>query len=296
MMKICFSIANMLLLTLTAYWGVGGFYAVVMPPAGEGLPAASLTRVTAVKKTRQTRPLSGYQTIMARNLFKVAVDVPASLPKAAAAVALEKLKPTKLKLTLLGTISADNRPNQLAWAVIQERRGGPQDLYRIGDTIKNAKLKLILRERVILSIDGRDEVLEMEKAVQNGPDDSKPAGPQTAPPKTAAPETRAADIPLKRTVVEKAYANLDLLAKQTRIRPNYTNGRVDGYRLSRIPPNSILRQMRLRRGDIILAVNGESLTSPDEILKVYDSLKSNDSMVLTIKRNNRQQTINYHFE
>ena len=60
---------------------------------------------------------------------------------------IESLTPTDLKLKLLGTVTGDEKE---AYAVIEDTAVRRQNLYKIGDTIQNATLKMILREKVVL--------------------------------------------------------------------------------------------------------------------------------------------------
>jgi general secretion pathway protein C len=283
-MKPYLVMANILLLTLTAYWGVGGFYAAVVSPGDSDLSAGVVAKTEVIKTDFENVSLSAYGGIVTRNLFKVVTDQAKKKREPSSGLQVDGLKPTRLKLSLLGTISAGNK-DQLAWAVIQEKGSSKQNLYHVGDSIKNAKLKLILRERVILAIDGQDEVLEMEKVVQGS----------TAKATRATRPALSANISLNRATVEKATADMNQLMRQIRLRPNFSKGRADGLRLSRVPPNSILRQMKLRSGDIITAINGEPLTSLNDAPKLYEGLKSGDPLELTIKRNGRNQTLNYRF-
>jgi general secretion pathway protein C len=54
--------------------------------------------------------------------------------------------------------------------------------------------------------------------------------------------------------------------------------------------------MGLRSGDVITGVNGSSLVSVDDALKIYENMKSSSNMSIEIKRRGRNRTIDYNIE
>jgi len=111
------------------------------------------------------KPLSFYHPIMARNLFKTKEK--AKIKKEP--INLEALKKTELTLKLWGTVVSEG---ETVYAVIEDTRKRRQDLYRVGDTIQDAGVKMILREKIVLNVKGKDEILEIEKVAQ-GPKKKK---------------------------------------------------------------------------------------------------------------------------
>ena len=73
---------------------------------------------------------------------------------------IDKIKETNLKLTLWGTVTGQDKRS---YAVIEDSKAREQNLYRTGDSIQNAVVKLILREKVVLRVGDRDEILAMEE-------------------------------------------------------------------------------------------------------------------------------------
>ena len=72
---------------------------------------------------------------------------------------MDKLKQTGLKLKLGDGIGPDGQ----SYAVIEDPKTREQLLYRPGDTVQKAAVKMVLRQKVVLNVDGRDEVLNMEE-------------------------------------------------------------------------------------------------------------------------------------
>ena len=276
-----FTISNILLITIAVYFSVSGFYKVAtyrLDPVPTSRVAGD--RQLSSVEDETSHPLSYYQPIVERNLFntnKEADSKPVSIK-------VEALKPTKLNLKLWGTVSGLGGQT---YAVIEEAKSRQQNLYKVGDTVQNASVKMVFREKVILSVNGQDEVLEIEELRGR-------AGGKR-PPQTAT-KSRRQNITLKRSQIENSVKNVNELMKQVKIRPHTENGQAAGLMLSSIQRGSIFRRMGLRSGDVITGVNGSSLVSVDDALKIYENMKSSSNMSIEIKRRGRNRTIDYNIE
>jgi len=276
-----FTILRYILITVCIYLGVDLFYTDLASRLDSAAIAPTTNKQISVGGVQTSRPLAYYQAIDRRNLFNIKPKAPetrniANTPR------IEELKQTSLNLKLWGTVSGTENRN---YAVI-ESSGGEQNLYRVGDAIQTATIKLILRGKVVLTINGQDEVLEME--------DLSTGGKTT--PKRPLPRSTSRRIPLRREQVTAATQNINQLLREVQVRPHFDKGKPDGLMLSRIKPNSIFRKMGLMNGDILRAVNGEPLVSVDSALNLYERLKSSDEVKVEIKRRGRVQTIEYRLD
>ena len=151
---------------------------------------------------------------------------------------------------------------------------------------------MILREKVVLHVNGKDEILNMEKVEGQG---SRPvAGARPVARAPAAPLEQK--IVLKRSDLEPALKESDALDKSVRFRPHFTNGRPDGLLITGIKPKSIFRKTGIRNGDIITAINDEEIQTQDDALKFYKDLVESNGGTIQIKRRGRVQTIQYAVE
>ncbi|MBW2603144.1 MAG: PDZ domain-containing protein [Deltaproteobacteria bacterium] len=279
-MKRYLTILNILFITGTVFFMVKGFYKIATANIDTGSSSKAKARHLVLQKNTTQHKLSHYQAIIERNLFKTKTETGSGPDK----LDLETLKPTDLKLKLLGTITGDKKE---AYAVIEDTAVKKQDLYRIGDTIQNATVKIILREKVVLNVNGKDEILGIEKvgASQGIRKPSRNLG-----------STSSQNIAVKRSQIDTAIKDVNTLMKQIRIRPHFKNGEPDGFRLTGIRPDSIFYNMGLKSGDIIMGVDGKDIESVDDALKLYQNLQSSSKVQLQIKRRGRLKTIDYHIE
>ena len=150
-MKIYFNILNVFLISSAIYFGVNAFYITTTGKLDHGDPAISTGKQISSPEKATVHPISYYNTIIKRNLFNTKKETDKIEP-----VNIETLKQTDLKLKLWGTVTGDSGKT---YAVIEEQKERKQNLYEVGDTIQNATVKIILREKVVLNVSGKDEIL-----------------------------------------------------------------------------------------------------------------------------------------
>lgn len=282
--KAIFIFVNLLCITASTYVAVDGFYGTISARLTR-TPSSARHDVYRVGDTETARrPLSAYKAVLDRNLFNTrSTSAPPS-----GKVDVESLEQTKLNLKLWGTVSGTDGGD---YAVIEDVKARAQNLYRAGDSIQTATVKEIFREKVVLTVNGKNEVLQMQK-LESGKTLSSPGGlPRQAAGSSGA--VRAQRISLRRSYIEKSMTDMATLMTQVQIQPHMENGSPAGLSLSSIKPNSIFRRMGLRNGDIITGVDGSEISSVDDALKLVDNLKSSSNLSVQLKRRGRDKSIEY---
>ena len=236
------------------------------------------------------KPLSLYDVVVSRNLFDL-VDPSKQVKAEMETLDVESLAETRLRLKLWGTISGGE---VASWAIIEDEVKRKQDLYKMGDSVQSAVIKMVLRDRVVVSYKGRDEVLMMEKDKGAGGGRASKIGARRSESYTDSAVTKK--VNLKRETINDAMMNINSLMKDVRIRPHFRNGQPEGMAVSGIKSNSIFRKMGIRNGDIITGVDGQKIESVDDAMALYGNLKSTSEIQLEIKRMGQVQSIEYTIE
>ncbi len=281
-------ICDILVLSLIVYFGVDAFITVLNSRLAPG-PVVERGAMTLSKSpAAAVRPLKDYEIISERNLFGGSSQGLEAVP--AEEVVLESIPVAKtLGLKLVGTVVA-NEPEDSS-AIIEDRSTRKQEVYHEGDQVKQARIKRILRHNVIINTGRGDEVLTMEPEESTG---KTPAPRRTA---RARPQpSGSGSIRLEREELESQMADLNELMQQVRIRPYMEGRQPAGFLVSNIKPGSLFAKMGLRNGDVIKGVNGESITSPDQAIELYESLLEGGEVDLEIKRGRRTQKLRYEVE
>jgi len=279
-MKRHFTIINVLLITAAVYLGVKMVYKLSTDRIDHARLSKAAFGAETIPQNEPIPPLSDYNPIIERNLF----DTKKGAGEQPKLVDIGNLKPTALKLTLLGTVTGDQHE---AFAVIQDATGKQQHLYRTGDAVQSATLKMILREKVVLHVNGKDEILEIEEASSR---------PQKTRRRQRSGKATSQNITLQRSRITTDFQNLNSFMQQVRMRPHFTNGKPDGLTITQIKPNSIFHKMGIKNGDVITDVDGNPIESQNDALKLYQSLQSSSNLKLQLKRRGRMKTIDYYFK
>ncbi len=288
MAKLYFNIANLVLATAAIFLGVNIFYKVSLEPEMPWVPKSNIKRPAKKATAPRARSLAYYRPIVQRDLFKTK---PAEVkPKA---VNPEDVKNTDLNLKLWGTVAGTS---QAAYAVIEETTKRKQQLYKIGDKIQNATIMNILREQVLLNVNGQIEKLAIEKTKSTARRGRTGTRQNLARRTPVTRKLRPQRISLKRARIESAVSDLNALMTQVKIQPNLENGQPNGVILTGIKPNSIFRRMGLRNGDVITAVDGDAIESPESAARLYENLRTANQLSLDLKRRGREKKIEYKIE
>ncbi len=282
MIKRFFILTNIILLTIAAYTMADLIYDRLISTIRPIKVAMVKKQGPSSRHQAANHPFQHYDAILKRNLFKTKKVEKQKSDK----INLDQLKKTELNLKLWGTVSGSG---ERAYAVIEDLKKRKQNLYRKGDTIQEATVSAILREKVILNVNGKDEVLQMED-IKSGSGKHISASRTRA---TSSRSTRAQRISLRRSLIERSMQDMGNLMGQINIQPYLENGVPSGMALSRIKPNSIFRRMGLRNGDVIKGVDGEEIRSVDDALKLYENLKTSSKVSLQLKRRGKDKTIEY---
>ena len=255
--------------------------------------AGQVAMTIPVERPLTKPPLEHFKRIWERNLFAVAVEEKAVEPKNLLSK-IDELSLTSLNCTLMGTIIEEDGESS---AIIQDNQTKNQGRYSIGSLVSGAKVVMILRNKVVLNIDGRDELLVMgiEKLRSSAPDAERTASEPGKQPARAARSTPRADTAtqtISRDLLQENINNMAQMMSKVRVMPYMKDGKPEGFRVSQIKEDSLFKSMGFQNGDVIRSINGQDILSAEDMMKAYNSLKDNSSFSITILRNNQPKTLN----
>ncbi|MBF0240981.1 MAG: PDZ domain-containing protein [Desulfamplus sp.] len=312
-MKYIFNLCNIICLTATMFIVVETLYSYIDASLSDNLfKNSNLNFQSNLKSPKQNSQneakLNGkqpiqlgqnhYDIIYKRDIFKTDggsdIDDDKKNDDAISEKELELLDKTELKLTLWGTATGGSDLEN--YAVIESNKDKRQELYKKGDKIEDAVIKKILRFSVILSRDGKDELLEISKESLS----KKGSGSNSANISNTTPSSAVGDdkieVSVKRSLVDESMGDINSLMSQMRARPHFTGGNPDGILLYGIKQDSIFKEMGIQNGDIIMGVDGKEINSVDDAISLYDKLKNSSEMKMQIRRHGQIKEILYNVE
>ena len=284
-------VVNLLLLALAAYSAssiVGTALAArLIPP-----PEVEISPPPAPLEIEPAKPATYYAVIPKRDIFNSVKPTPAPAAPVEAVVA-----PTQLKLKLWGTAVFDKGTS---FSIIEDLGARKQGVYGVDETVPgNATVKAIEWNRVILSHNGRDEILELEeaksvagapKAVAQAP--AAPAGANGS----GIQQTAENEFTVPKSEVDSALENMSQLFTQIRAVPHFEGGQSIGFRLFAIRRGSLFDRIGLKNGDIIRSINGNEMTDPSKAMALLQELRDANDLDVDITRNQQQQKLKYNIQ
>lgn len=276
-MKYLFNIINIFLVAAIVYFGVDIIFKNEMPESGllpEGHSPGTISKNISPQQANPVLSKNQYDIIVARNIFKVETEDKESpfIKQETEDNEFEKLEPTTLKLVLWGTVTGDSE----VYAVIEDKQVRQQSLYEEGDSIQGATVKKILRHKVILMYQGKDQILEMETDRKNAVLSKLPV--------------------IKPLMYESQDNNMSTLRRQVKFRPHFTEGEPDGLMVYGIRSNSIFSQAGLRNGDIVKDVNGIPIISARDASSLFSEIEETDNARITLVRQGKVTELVYQAE
>jgi len=236
-------------------------------------PTAQLRRDLPAKL-----PVSHYRSIWGKNIFSTSAD---SRMEQSEPVRFDELSLTSLNCTLLGTITGEDGDG---WAIIRDNDDSRQEMVTLGSDVKGARIVRIFKDKVVLNINGKDELLLMDM-------EERPEQASTAPPARSASKGQVLSYNISRDLVQQSLDNLASVMSGVRVEPYFAGGKPDGFRVSRIEPGSLLTSMGLQNGDIIKSVNDRPIATAEDAMRLYGAMKDSPFFRVGIIRNNNPTTL-----
>ncbi len=160
------------------------------------------------------------------------------------------------------------------------KTNSPEDtIVYEGDTIGKFKVQHIMKNKVIL-VDSKGKTFEKQmlfgaKVEPEKKDDND----QTA---------KSTDISLSKREFLSLFDPPDKLMKDLILSPFSKNNRPYGIRITTLNPESIMSsKVGLRPGDVLLKINNKQLTTPEEAMIAYSTIKNENEIVFKIDRDGK---------
>lgn len=278
-----------LLLTLTAYMIADNVQLYL-----RSLPAMLPSKAPPSKPQKAPgvplKSYSEYAPIAARNIFNSDGLIPKALQMDGQKEENAVPVLSQLPLELVGTMVHLDPAKSIASINLKQKN--EIQPFVVGEDIQGmAKITKVERLKVIFrnSNNGRMEFIEIAQTDAISFDSRAPVvSNETA-------QRQGNTFTLKRSTLEKHLEHMDDLLTSARAVPWIPPGsnRIEGFTIMSIAPNSVFRDLGIEPNDIIKAANGEPVNSAARAMELVNSLRSADSITLTVNRNGRDETLSY---
>ncbi len=220
----------------------------------------------------QQPPAANFQALIMAHPFGVRTADPTAQDPANAPL-------SSANLVLAGTIATQDPKHGIA--IISD--GGPSKVYSVGDNVSGAALYSVYLDHVILDRNGSLETLVLPRQLR-GDRSVASARRMGVDPRTV---TAVNNI---RRMVQQDPGILDQVMRTV---ASYDNaaGKLRGFRAYPGRNRAIFNKLGLKPGDLVTAINGQTLDDPQRSQEVFNTIQTSDRVTVTIERSGQKQDI-----
>jgi type II secretion system protein C len=150
----------------------------------------------------------------------------------------------------------------------------------IGEKFRDYTLTEILRDGAIFERNRQRFSLYLEK-------------PKNLPAAAAPAADMETSHQVSRSDIAHYAKNFDQIWKDISIVEVKKEGKIAGFKVTRINPGTPFAQLGLRKGDIIINANNKALTSYAQALEIYKNIDKLQAIELIVLRNNQEKELIY---
>jgi general secretion pathway protein C len=264
---------NLLVLIAVVYGLAQGTWRLVAP--------SNTARTSAGTPTSDSLGDYNVQTLLTANLF----GQPAPSTKSAP-VALEAIPPSSLSLVLTGVMVTPAG----SFALISAD-GGPEAPFTIGQEISaNVSLYAVYADRALIQRGAAVESLML-----------KDTTPGLANSSGVTPNRIGSQPPVQRNSSNTFTVDRDQLTQQMQTPEFLTQALMvpnagGGFLVREIQPGSVYEKLGLRVGDVINTVNGQTVNSVEDVMRLYAQFSSASNVQIDVRRAGRNESLRYNLQ
>lgn len=224
--------------------------------------------------------------LVSANLFGQAAVVPER-------VALENIPLSSLNLVLSGVMVTPTG----SFALISAD-GGPEMPIGIGEEITGgATLQEVYADRVLIQRGGVTESLMLKDIGPALPDGSIKTAARPAP-RAAGPGPEVKKLGENRFSIEREQINKQMQRPEFLSQALMVPNAGGGFLVREIQPGSVYEKLGLRVGDVIHTVNGQTVNTVEDVMKVYQQLSGSGAaqVNLDIRRAGKNESLQYNVQ
>ncbi len=234
---------------------------------------------TVEKPSASSAEARDYSAILKRDLFggQDKTNKAKGPPADNSVVAVSKSEDDELGIALIGTIAGSPA---LSRAIIKDLETNALGQYKTGDKIRSASIESIEKDRIVLLHNGRRKVLDQEFAVSEeaGAKDTEPVQANVSKPvkiKTPVKPLNSFADKLKTAA---------MMLPNAKVEPHTVAGEVDGLRISDLDNIEGAKDLGLKEGDVIRAINGHQLNSKQKAFQIAMKARSQAALDIELMR------------
>jgi type II secretion system protein C len=285
------TIPSLFLLAIAVYLWVSAATNYLQVRHEPTLTSESSPSAVELRKQIPARPLEEYNIIAERDLFGGSKEK-ASVSQEEVVIGDIPNSEKSISLKLVGTVAGDESTKR--FAIIYDQNTRRQGLYREGDKVGEVLIRRILYNNVIVDTGSGEETLAVE--IEESEEKVEFSSPPERAEKKVTSSARHRNLRLDRKEVEASLSDIDGLLQQVRITPYTIGSQPKGFRISDIPPGSVLTKMGLPSGSVIRAINDVPITGPEQAAAFLEKIREGGDIEIRFTKRRRTMRISLKIE
>ena len=170
------------------------------------------------------------------------------------------------KLELVG-VALGSRPSAV---VLKE---GKEILLPLGKEKKGLRLVKVEKNRAWIKVGNETLELRLKK---------RKAGVRSSP--VSAPVGSGNEVVISRREIEAITKDPGIMFRQIRLIPYVKDGKTQGFIFEWVKPGSIFHRIGLRKGDILVSINNQTIKSGEDAFRLLQVLRNENTLKIVVKR------------
>lgn len=188
-------------------------------------------------------------------------------------------------LTLVGTAVVQNPHDSVA--VIEDLKNRQQRLLHEGDRAGRILIKKILRDQVVIDAGNGETRVKIGAGMGERSEVSTARSERITASTGNAIGSREGRYSIDYTAARAAFADPGKVLDNIDITPGRLFNRKRGFRIAAFDAGSILSEIGLRSGDLVLGINDQEITGPEQAVSVFKAIADGGEIDLEVRRRAR---------
>ncbi|MFX0200227.1 MAG: hypothetical protein ACFFCW_29255 [Candidatus Hodarchaeota archaeon] len=178
---------------------------------------------------------------------------------------------------------------------VEDPKSDAQDFDTLGTMRADSAAESIEEDELVLYLEDVQDTMTGFGIEQffNGDNTTELSGEQNTETKS---DTEQKDARQEITKIQTKLKCVESVLKNAIIEPYYINGQIEGLQISGLDEISEAKALLLKSGDIILAVNGQTLSSKKEAYDIFKKARKEPIMMVDLLQDGEAKILLFDFQ
>jgi len=169
-------------------------------------------------------------------------------------------------------------------------------MLTVGESVLGMKLTHVLEDGIVLKKGEKIYWLLLEESLQSKTDKNIRRNPRRVE-KVEQEIDKSKSVLVNKSLPEREFVRSEvqervereraLIFNETRVVPNYVDGKIDGFKVISLPKKSIASEVGIQKDDVIKEINGIMLNNLSALVMLYSRISEEERYEVLIERDKK---------